>query len=246
MKNNFKKKLQSFLSRESRLSIKNLLSNFIDIYSIKSYSQEGEDMILYRILEYVENGFYIDVGAHHPKRFSNTYFFYEKGWSGINIDATPGSMKLFDRIRPRDINIEAAIAKTEKEMTFFIFDDPALNTFDEELAHTRNSETYSIIAQTKIKTTTLSNILLQNMPSGKDIDFMSIDAEGFDLEVLKSNDWELFRPKCILIESINLEIESLDKSEIYRYLSDRKYQIIAKSFNTLIFKDKLFERKNNA
>src|SRR4051794_14772116 len=67
-----------------------------------SYSQEGEDMILRRFFEEHGKGFYVDVGAHHPKRFSNTYSFYKQGWSGINIDAMPGSMARFRRVRPRD------------------------------------------------------------------------------------------------------------------------------------------------
>ena len=70
------------------------------------YSQNGEDLILNRFLENKKNGFYIDIGAHHPIRFSNTYLFYKKGWRGINIDAMPGSMDLFNKIRSRDINIE--------------------------------------------------------------------------------------------------------------------------------------------
>ena len=85
---------------EKLIIIKN---NYFDGFSLKSYSQEGEDMILRRLFEKQKTGFYVDVGAHHPKRFSNTFFFYKKGWSGINIDAMPNSMRLFDKIRPRDI-----------------------------------------------------------------------------------------------------------------------------------------------
>ena len=58
-----------------------------------SFSQEGEDLVLARIFEGKKNGFYVDIGAHHPTRFSNTHYFYRRGWSGINIDAMPGSMK---------------------------------------------------------------------------------------------------------------------------------------------------------
>jgi hypothetical protein len=74
-----------------------------------SYAQEGEDMVLRRIFEDQPLGFYVDVGAHHPVRFSTTYFFYRRGCRGINIDATPGSMDAFRRLRPRDINLEVAI-----------------------------------------------------------------------------------------------------------------------------------------
>ena len=78
---------------------------------IKAYAQEGEDLILYRIFEQTPPGFYVDIGAHHPCCFSSTYLFYQRGWRGINIDAMPGSMDLFRRIRPRDINLESAISE---------------------------------------------------------------------------------------------------------------------------------------
>lgn len=91
-----------------------------DLYFVrfhtKSYSQEGEDLLLSRIFGDKKDGFYIDVGAHHPFRFSNTYLLYKRGWRGINIDAMPGSMKLFNRFRPRDINIECGVASGGGEL----------------------------------------------------------------------------------------------------------------------------------
>ncbi|MCX2716544.1 hypothetical protein OQH61_02215 [Helicobacter sp. MIT 21-1697] len=83
---------------------------YITRFQNKSYAQQGEDLILQEMLNNIQYGFYVDVGAHHPFRFSNTYLFYQKGWKGINIDAMPNSMKLFSRFRPRDINIECGIA----------------------------------------------------------------------------------------------------------------------------------------
>jgi hypothetical protein len=81
-----------------------------------------------------KKGFYVDVGAHHPLRFSNTYLFYKKGWRGINIDATPGSMKLFNKIRPEDTNIESPVSNTHRKMSYYIFDEPALNSFSSKLS----------------------------------------------------------------------------------------------------------------
>ena len=78
-----------------------------------SYSQEGEDRILQRLFENQTPGFYVDIGAHHPRRFSNTYIFYKQGWRGINVDATPGSMFLFRVFRKRDINLEIAVDATD-------------------------------------------------------------------------------------------------------------------------------------
>src|SRR5580700_9536062 len=98
---------------------------------LESYAQEGEDMVMRRFFESrATPGFYVDVGAHHPQRFSNTYFFYRQGWRGINIDAMPGSMKAFETLRPRDINIEAAVSAEHQSLTYAIFNEPALNSFD--------------------------------------------------------------------------------------------------------------------
>jgi len=207
-----------------------------DSYAIKSYSQEGEDMILRRIFEGQKQGFYVDVGAHHPMRFSNTYFFYQQGWSGINLDATPGSMLPFKKMRPRDINLETAISHEPQTMTFFVFNEPALNTFDEALANQRNTGIYRIISAEKIVTRTLAEILTEHLPRGQAIDFLSVDVEGFDLEVLQSNDWQRFRPRYILVECFGLNLETLIQDETYQFLVGQQYELVAKSANTAIFK----------
>lgn len=82
-----------------------LRDTIFDVYAKKSYSQEGEDMVLQRIFDGKTNGFYVDVGAHHPFRFSNTYFFYRLGWSGINIEPNPEASDLFQSARRKDINL---------------------------------------------------------------------------------------------------------------------------------------------
>lgn len=130
------------------------------LYSNVSYSQEGEDLILQRIFNYKNNGFFIYVGAHHPTRFSNTFLFYLKGWRGINIDAMPGSMKPFNRLRPGDINIECAISDKQEELSYYIFNEPALNTFSEVEANQKDGvEGYKIIQKQTLLTQTLSSVL---------------------------------------------------------------------------------------
>lgn len=223
--------------------IPNSLKNFIkeklvDMYSSKSYSQEGEDMILRRIFETKGKGFYVDVGAHHPKRFSNTYYFYKKGWNGINIDPLPGTKVLFDRVRPRDINVEMGVSLSPNNITYYMFDDPALNSFSEELSLDRDKNTnYKIINKKIIQTNKLSSILEAHLPKGITIDFISIDAEGFDLEVLKSNDWEKFRSKMILVEILGTDLNSVHKSVIHQFLTSIEYKLLAKTFNTFFYID---------
>lgn len=241
------KRFKNYLRRKIPYSVKLALwemgSIFVDLYAQKSYSQEGEDMILRRIFEHQSVGFYVDVGAHHPKRFSNTYFFYKRGWKGINIDAMPGSMRLFKLYRPRDVNIEAAISDKSEDLTYFIFNETALNTFDPELAHKRNPDSYKLVTKQIIKTQTLASILRKSLPRDQKIDIVSIDVEGLDLNVLKSNEWELFRPRCVLIEQTKASLNHAQESQAYQFLSSKDYTLFAKTFNTLIFLDKQYEQQ---
>ncbi len=211
-----------------------LMPYFYIFYKNVSYSQEGEDLILKRHFEGRGSGFYVDVGAHHPVRFSNTYYFYRKGWNGINIDAMPGSMRLFKQFRSRDTNLEIAISDSKMELDYFIFSEPALNGFSKELSETRSSKT-KLLATKKITTLRLDEILDQHLPKGVRIDFMSIDIEGLDLQALKSNNWQKYRPEFILIEIYNLKMNELHQNEIYSFLSAQGYELVSKSVYTCIF-----------
>lgn len=213
------------------------------IYCQPSYAQEGEDRMLSALLGFPERtttGFYIDVGAHHPERFSNTFLFYSKGWSGINIDAMPGSMKPFHHERPRDINIEAAIAEEANALTFYEFNEPALNGFCREIASARDQyRNWKIIRERKITTIRLETLLGQYLPVGQVIDFMSVDVEGLDFEVLKSNDWNRFRPGILLVEdSEAIRIDQCENSNVTNYLKKQGYVFCCKTLLTTFFGDK--------
>ena len=212
-------------------------NNYFDGYALKSYSQEGEDMILRRLFEKQKIGFYVDVGAHHPKRFSNTFFFYKNGWRGINIDAMPNSMYLFNKIRPRDINLEIPISDKKEKLKYYMFNEPALNGFSKELAEKRDGkDDYKIISEKEMETSTLEEILEKHLPYDQEIDFMSIDVEGLDLQVLKSNNWRRFRPKFVLLETLGCSIKDIENSKEYKYLAGFEYEIFAKAVNTFIFR----------
>lgn len=202
------------------------------------FSQEGEDILLDRYFNYKKEGFYIDIGAHHPTRFSNTFLFYQRGWRGINIDAMPGSMKPFQELRPKDINIECPISNQEEELTFYIFNEPALNTFSKEEAEKKDGlRNYKVVDTPILKALPLAKVLQQNLPKSQAIDFMSIDVEGLDYQVLTSNDWSLYRPKIVLIEDLGKTLEGIEQSKVYKYLKELNYVLVSKTYNTLFFKD---------
>ena len=233
-----KKVIKSVLPKSIINLVISFRNNYLDGFALKSYSQEGEDMILRRMLERQQAGFYIDIGAHHPKRFSNTYYFYKRGWRGINIDAMPGSMKLFQKFRPRDINLEIAIYGERRKLKYHIFNDLALNTFSYELAKQRDGlQGYKIIGIKEIETVPLREVLNKYLPKVTVIDFLNIDVEGLDLEVLKSNDWTKYRPRIILVE-LNTDVKNLFLSEIYKFMKELNYTLFAKTFRTAFFKAK--------
>lgn len=203
-----------------------------------SFSQEGEDMILSRIFEGKKTSkFYVDVGAHHPQRFSNTYHFYLQGWCGINIDPLPGGMSFFQEIRPRDINLECALSDKEDELTYYEFNEPALNSFSLELTKARvGLRDYRLVGKRKIQTRRLEDVLDEHLPDGQHIDFLNIDVEGLDLRVLWSNNWEKYRPGVVLVEDLlRLSLGQADASPIVDYLTRQNYNLYSKAVNTLIF-----------
>lgn len=193
-------------------------------------------MILRRVFEGRSRGYYVDVGAHHPRRFSNTYYFYKRGWSGINVDATPGSMALFRRWRPRDINLEMAIGLSTQPLTFYLFNEPALNTFDPALAQEREKPPYRVVERRLITPHTLTEILSQYLPAGQHIDFLTVDVEGLDLMVLQSNDWQRFRPSYVLVECFGATPETMLQNPIYQYLRGVGYRFFAMTVNTAFFR----------
>lgn len=210
-------------------------------YLRDSFAQEGEDMIISRILGKQQSGFYVDVGAHHPYRFSNTFHFYLRGWRGINIDPNPLLMKEFSNVRSRDINIACGVSDYAGSMTYHQFDEPALNTFDEKLVEARTQSGEALLLGTSIVAVRrLDEVLAEHLPAGTDIDFLSIDAEGFDYRVLTSNDWARFRPRHVLVEALRQDLESIGESDTYRFMVSNGYSLVAKTVNTCFYSDRSY------
>ena len=233
-----KKIIKLTLPNSAFQALARVKSKYFDKYYQKSYSQEGEDMVLKRLFENQKVGFYVDVGAHHPKRFSNTYFFYKQGWRGVNIDAMPDSMLLFKKTRPRDINIEKPVSDRKQVLTYYAFNEPALNGFSKEISAERDGRNDYYLEFTKdIETSTLEEILDSNLPENQTIDFLSIDVEGLDLEVLKSNNFNRHRPKVILVEVLGSKFCDIEEGEIAKLLMKHNYAVYAKTIFTVIFID---------
>jgi FkbM family methyltransferase len=220
-------------------SIKKKLNRFRSPNSQDSFAQGGEDILLSNFFFNRGKGFYVDVGAHHPQLFSNTYYFYLKGWSGINIDAMPNSMNLFRQTRPNDINLEIAISDSEEELAFYLLKEPAFNSFSLEHAikWKQFNKNWEIERTVKLKTQKLSDVLDKHLPPNQNIDFLSVDVEDFDLRVLRSNNWNKYRPDFVLVECDDiLNLAEVSSTDICLYLSDQHYIPVGKTLYNLLLK----------
>ncbi|HET9055386.1 MAG TPA: FkbM family methyltransferase [Chitinophagaceae bacterium] len=205
-------------------------------YAYTSFAQVGEDRILDWYFHDKKSGFYVDIGANHPYIYSNTYKFYLKGWKGINVDANPGTKKLFDALRKRDINVESGVSLTPGVMDFYTFENSVFNTMDRQTAEMHCKEHLINIREVvKIKTRTLAEILDTYLPPAQKIDFMSIDVEGLDMEVLQSNNWEKYKPEVLVVECVYQDSDDIKNMEATVYLKKLGYSFFAKTINTFFF-----------
>jgi hypothetical protein len=120
---------------------------------------------------------------------------------------------------------------------YFLHDEPALNTMSEELVKRRAIESpqYRVRETIMMESRTLASILEEHLPEGRTIDLLNVDVEGHDLDVLRSNDWTKFRAKVIVAELLITSLADIEKSEIYRFLTERGYRLYAKMYNSAVF-----------
>jgi FkbM family methyltransferase len=167
-----------------------------------SYSQCGEDILINYIfsLRGIVKPSYIDIGANHPFFINNTALFYERGCRGINIEANPNLLKQFEIDRPHDINLNIGISNKQEELDFYIMADDTLSTFSKEECDFMVSKGNTLKTIKKIQLITVANVI-EKYFGNKFPDFMSIDVEGMDFQILQSIDFEKSYPKVICVEA---------------------------------------------
>lgn len=215
------------------VSLLNKLPESQHRFSNQSYSQEGEDLVIKRYFEGEKTQlYYVDVGAHHPFRFSNTAIFYQNASNGINIEANKDLMSAFEKYRPRDSNLNFGVGKQAESLDFYGFQETALSTFSQAVYEERLRKGIPLKAVWQVPVKPLREILADHAKSKK-IDFLTIDVEGVEFEVLQSNDWDTFRPQLVLVEM--KDFTGIDKDPVSVYLKEKGYIFFAKTLKTVFF-----------
>ena len=195
---------------------------------------EGEDLIIADLTKNINNGFYVDAGCYHPLHLSNTYLLYKKKWNGINIDISEFSIKLFNFIRPDDMNINSAVSNSESEITFYYQKKLSqLSTVKKEISKERMQ---GFVKEKKIKSLKLNSVLKNSKFKDKQIDFLNIDVEGADFEALRSLDFKTYNPKIICIEIMEKNILNYKIFNFFKNLNYKKVWSSKSEFNHIFSK----------
>jgi FkbM family methyltransferase len=212
-----------------------------------SYAQNYEDVILWRALKDIPQGFYIDVGSAWPNQDSVTKAFYLNDWHGINIEPNPQLYVLLLESRPNDINLQLAVSDLEGAMELNIFDNTGLSTLDSSIAENQSHENFERHIEI-VQVSRLAQICKKYVPNHQDIHFLKVDVEGFEENVLKSNDWQIYRPWIVLVEATRplVQVESyldwehilLDTGYLFAYADGLNRFYVEQSHKELIQKFK--------
>lgn len=188
--------------------------------SITSYSQNFEDVMLWRALGHVPNGFYIDVGAQHPVVDSVSKAFYENGWRGVHVEATPAYASLLRQDRPDETVIQAAVNNKHGTITFFEIPETGISTGDSDIAESHKARGFDVLEIT-VPCITLLDVF--NYADSKDIHWLKVDVEGMERKVLQSWGNSKTRPWIVIIES-TLPLTQIENHQNWEnLLLDRGY-----------------------
>ncbi|MDA7562133.1 FkbM family methyltransferase [Candidatus Pelagibacter sp.] len=205
----------------------NLYVRFKALRKRNTYSQNQEDLFINDYFKEKNSGFYIDIGCYHPIKYSNTALLYNRGWKGINIDMNQTSIDLFNILRKRDKNICAAISNTNKK-TIQYFDHlfSPINTLDKNFSSIASKKiSFRKHTEKTIQTYRFNQIIQKYDINIKQIDFINIDVEAHDLEVLESIDLSIFNPKIICVEIANNQ-NNIKEKKLRNYLNKYNYELI--------------------
>jgi FkbM family methyltransferase len=191
-----------------------------------SYSQFGEDITAQNLLRNVGSGFYVDIGAHHPLRHSNTAMLHMKGWQGVTVEPMLQGFRAFQRFRPHAINVRAAIHNEKDSVTLYKFRGGLANTVMKERAEDMR-ESKEVIGEEVVPALNLNGVFERHVPEGVRVNYLTVDIEGYDTEAILAFDLDKYRPDVVCIEIHRPDMLALGEHAAVKHLSGHGYQLYA-------------------
>lgn len=213
------------LQQNKKRSLSREEIRFLEIY----FSQFGEDIVVTRLAQEmgIKNGFYVDVGAFHPIQYSNTLLLHKAGWHGVNVDFSPSKIREFQQLRPQDINICALLSDSRHTVQV-----SQAGCLEDGIISTSKVSTDIDATQIRLlETETLTDLLKGNSVNPRTIDYLNIDCEGHDLEVLRGLNLQQYPVNILTIETLN----SSKEQETIAYARNQGLILKEKIKWTLIF-----------
>lgn len=210
-------------------------------FSKRSFSQSGEDMIVdfIRVALGLQQFTYLDVGAHHPFYLSNTAFFYKAGFRGVCVEPDPTLFKLIRKKRKRDLCLNTGVGVENSNIAeFYILDSSTLNTFSRDEAERYVQEGHEIISVVNIPLIEINSIIKESFELCPN--FLSLDIEGMDLDILKAIDFTRFRPEIVCVETVTYSRNNKESKieEIPELMKSKGYMAYSDTYINTIFVEK--------
>ncbi|MBA1338727.1 MAG: Methyltransferase FkbM domain-containing protein [Pelagibacterales bacterium] len=210
----------------------------------KTYSEWGEDLFVTKFFKNHSKGFYVDIGAYHPFFLNNTQLLFKNKWEGINVDINQASIEIFNKARPNDFNFNVAISNKNKKYINY-YTKNMMNMLSTTMINSAKTAFLNkSYIKRRVKCNKLNYIISKTKFINRKIDFLNIDTEKSEVDVLKSLDFIKYKPKLICVE---IHLTAKNKKRIpmkthptYQYLIKKKYKLVWQKGYSFIFLSQKF------
>lgn len=199
-----------------------------------SYSQFGEDISAQNALRNISHGFYVDVGAHHPLKLSNTALLHLRGWDGINVEPREDAIEEFEQHRPRALNLRAAVHNELDVVTLHKFRGGRIDTVLADRAEmlARNKD---VAGEEKVPAMSMNQLFERHVPAGVTVNYLTVDIEGYDEEAVLAFDLDRYRPDVVCVELHRYDVMALGENPVVRHFKDAGYHPFAINIMSFTF-----------
>jgi FkbM family methyltransferase len=207
------------------------------------WALEAEDVLISLLLKAGESPAgrgYVDIGAHHPRNFSTTFLLYRLGWTGLLVEPNPALAQQLRRWRHRDVVEQCAVSDSSGTATFYMYANPCYSTLSAaHAARLQDQEGMRPEQEIVTPVRTLRELAIAHPSVFGRAELLKVDAEGHDIQVLRSNDWSTFRPRLVVAEMLGETAATAGRDQVAEFLQEQGYFL-----RSFLYHSAIFERRD--